>query len=86
MADPPDGEEQTPQWAKLRLAQFQNLPEYATIKEAIDSKFSSQKIEHDFFTDGSGRDFLLFHVEDAPDVSDAFKDLEEQTDRALTRH
>lgn len=79
------GEEQAPQWAKLRLAQFQDLPEYATIKEAIDSKLSSQKIEHDFFTDESGRDFLLFRVEDAPDVSDAFKDLEEQTDKAVDK-
>lgn len=78
-------EEQVPQWAKLRLAEFQDLPEYATIKEAIDSKLSSQKIEHDFFTDESGRDFLLFRLEDAPDVSDAFEDLEKQTDKAVDR-
>lgn len=78
-------EEQEPKWAKLRLAQFEELPEYATIKEAIDSKLSSQKIEHDFFTDESGHDFLLFRLEDAPDVSDAFEDLEKQTDKAVDR-
>ena len=55
------------------------------MKEAIDSKLSSQKIEHDFFTDPSVHDFLLFRVEDAPDVSRAFEDLEEQTDRAADK-
>lgn len=80
-----EGQEQSVQWAKLRLAEFEALPEYETVKEAIDSKLSSQKIEHDFFTDQKGHDFLLFRVEDAPDVSRAFQDLEEQTDRAADR-
>lgn len=80
-----EGAQEPAQWAKLRLAEFEALPEYETIKEAIDSKLSSQKIEHDFFTDPSGHDFLLFRVEDAPDVSRAFEDLEEQTDRAADK-
>lgn len=79
-----EGEEQA-QWAKLRMAEFEALPEYETIKEAIDSKLAEQKIEHDFFTDQEGRDFLLFRVADAPDVSHAFEDLEEQTDRAVDK-
>lgn len=78
-------EEQVTEWAKLRLAEFEALPEYDTIKEAIDSKLDAQKIEHDFFTDKSGNEFLLFRVEDAPDVSRAFADLEEQTDRAADK-
>lgn len=67
------------------MAEFEALPEYDTIKEAIDSKLSSQKIEHDFFTDKSGHDFLLFRVEDAPDVSRAFEDLEKQTDHVVDK-
>ena len=85
MADAPGKGEQVPEWCKLSMAEFEALPEYGTIKEVIDSKLDSQKIEHDFFTDKDGRDFLLFRMEDAPDVSDAFKDLEEQTDRAVDR-
>lgn len=73
------------EWAKLKLAEFEALPEYETIKEAIDQRLHGQKIEHDFFTDGEGHDFLLFRVEDAPDVSRAFEDLEKQTDRALDK-
>lgn len=79
-----DGEK-VAEWAKLRMSQFEVLPEYETIKEAIDSKLSSQRIDHDFFTDQSGHDFLLFRVEDAPDVSGAFEDLEKQTDLALDK-
>ena len=77
--------EKVAEWAKLRMTQIEALPEYETIKEAIDSKLSSQRIDHDFFTDKSGCDFLLFRVEDAPDVSGAFEDLEKQTDLALDR-
>lgn len=80
-----DAADKAAEWAKLRMAQFEALPEYETIKEAIDSKLSSQKIDHDFFTDESGHDFLLFRVEDAPDVSRAFEDLEKQTDIAADK-
>lgn len=85
MAEGAPAGEKTPEWGKLSMAQFEELPEYETIKEAIDSRLDAQKIEHDFFTDKDGRDFLLFRLEDAPDVSGAFKDLEEQTDRALDK-
>lgn len=78
-------DEPSKRWAKLRMAEFEALPEYESIKEVIDSKLSSQKIEHDFFTDQSGHDFLLFRVEDAPDVSSAFEDLEKQTDLAVDK-
>lgn len=85
MAEGAPASEKTPEWGKLSMAEFEALPEYATIKEAIDSRLDAQKIEHDFFTDKDGRDFLLFRLEDAPDVSDAFKDLEEQTDHAVDK-
>ncbi len=71
------------EWAKLKLEELQALPEYSTLKEAIAAKLSSVKVEHDFFTDERGKDFLLFRVKDAPDVSRAFSELECDTDRAF---
>lgn len=65
------------------MAEFEALPEYETIKEAIDKKLEADAIEHDFFTDGDGHDFLLFRLDDAPAVSRAFESLEKQTDKAV---
>ncbi len=77
--------EQVAEWAKLRMAEFEALPEYASIKEIIDTKLSELKIEHDFFTDKKGKEFLLFRIEDAPDVSRTFEELEKATDIAFDK-
>ena len=37
------GRRASTEWAKLRMAEFEALPEYETIKEAIDSKLAEQK-------------------------------------------
>lgn len=76
---------ETAEWAKLKLTEFETLPEYDTIKEAIDKKLSTYAIEHDFFTDKHGSDFLLFRLERAPEVSKAFEELELQTQMAYER-
>lgn len=72
------------EWAKLNMEQFSELPEYESIKEVIDEKLNQQSIEHSFFND-AGKEHLLFRVEDAPDVSRAFQDIEEQTDAAFEK-
>lgn len=77
--------EKVAEWAKLRMAEFEALPEYASIKEIIDTKLAEQKIEHDFFTDKEGNEFLLFRVKDAPDVSRTFEELERETDIAFDK-
>lgn len=76
---------ETSEWAKLKLAEFESLPEYSTIKEIIEKKLDAEKIEHEFFADKDGHDYLLFRISDAPDVSQAFSDLEKQTDVALDK-
>lgn len=78
------GPEEIAEWAKLSMEQFAELPEYESIKEIIDEKLNQQSIEHNFFNDG-GKEYLLFRVEDAPDVSRTFEDLEEQTDIACDK-
>lgn len=72
------------EWAKLSMKQFADLPEYESIKEIIDGKLGRQSIEHSFFSD-EGAEYLLFRIEDAPDVSRAFEDLEGQTEEACEK-
>jgi hypothetical protein len=69
-------------WAKLNMRDFESLPEYDTLKELIGERLDADAIEHDFYRDKDGRDWLLFKVQDAAEVSEAFRDLEERTDRA----
>lgn len=70
-------------WAKLSMRDFEALPEYDTLKDLIGKRLDADAIEHDFYRDDSGRDWLLFKTEDAAEVSEAFRDLEERTERAL---
>ncbi len=70
-------------WAKLNMRDFESLPEYDTLRELIGERLDADAIEHDFYRDKDGRDWLLFKVQDAAEVSEAFRDLEERTDRAL---
>lgn len=76
--------EQPAEWAKLNMEQFASLPEYRSVKEVIDRKLSGEGIEHAFYED-RGREYLLFKVADAPEVSRAFGDLEKQADAALDK-
>lgn len=71
-----------PRWAKLSMAEFEQLPEYQSIKEIISSELDRAGVEHDFFSDKNRTDHLLFKVEDAPDVSEAFEGLERSAQRA----
>lgn len=72
-------------WAKLKLAEFEALPEFETIRQAIDGKLDASAVEHDFFTDKDGKGYLLFRLDQAPAVSAAFAELEEQTQGACER-
>ena len=70
-------------WVKLNMRDFEALPEYDTLKELIGKRLDADAVEHDFYRDERGRDWLLFKTEDAAEVSEAFRDLEERTDKAL---
>ena len=60
------------------------LPEYATIKEVVSDKLRAASVEHHIIP-GEGRDWLLFKVEDAPEVDEAFRQLEQETGKAAER-
>ena len=70
-------------WVKLRLREFEELPEYETLREIIDEQLDRDAVEHDFFEDERGRGYLLFKREDADEVNRAFLNLEKRVDRAL---
>ena len=74
--------EDAPQWAKLSMAEFEQLPEYESIRQLIDEKLDRASIEHAFHKDGE-RGFLVFKVEDAPDVDEVFADLERKASEVL---
>ena len=69
--------EGAPTYAKLSLEELSGLPEYATIKEVVSDKLRAASVEHHIIP-GEGRDWLLFKVEDAPEVDEAFRQLEQE--------
>ncbi len=73
-----------PTYAKLSLEELSGLPEYATIKEIVSDKLRAASVEHHIIP-GEGRDWLLFKVEDAPEVDEAFRQLEQETGKAADR-
>lgn len=76
--------EGAPTYAKLSLEELSGLPEYATIKEVVSDKLRAASVEHHIIP-GEGRDWLLFKVEDAPEVDEAFRQLEQETGKAAER-
>lgn len=72
------------EWAKLDLFEFTSLPEHETIRQVIDEKLSREGIRHEFAPMPEG-EHLVFMVEDAPAVNDAFKDLEKTTRTSVQR-
>lgn len=77
----PDG---AVRYAKLSMAELDKLPDYASIKEIISDQLRAAGVQHQIVP-ADGRDFLVFKVEDAPEVDDAFKRLEEQTGHIAER-
>ena len=74
-----------PAWAKLSMREFEGLPEYGSVREIIGAALDRAGVEHDFFADKDSREWLVFKVEDAPDVDEAFKGLEESTGKAYEK-
>lgn len=72
------------EWAKLDLREFTGLPEYETIRQVIDEKLSREGVRHEFAPMPDG-EHLVFMVEDAPAVNEAFRDLESATRASAQR-
>lgn len=72
------------EYARLNLSEFEELPDYASLKEIIDTALDDAAVEHDF-VEIDGHDHLVFKVADAPEVDDMFANLEERIDHAADR-
>lgn len=70
--------------ALLNLSEFEELPDYATLKQIIDEQLTQAGIEHEFVRTDD-HDSLMFKVKDAPEVDEVFANLESQVDKA-TEH
>lgn len=85
MADAPAEEaEKSPEYARLNLSEFEELPDYTSLREIIDERLHAAAIEHDIVELG-GHDHLVFKVADAPEVDEVFKNLERDVDIAADR-
>lgn len=69
------------EFARLNMSEFEELPDYATLKEIIDERLSDAAIEHDFMK-VDGHDHLVFRVAAAPEVDEVFASLEKDVDKA----
>lgn len=72
------------EYARLNLSEFEELPDYASLREIIDARLDAAAIEHDIASI-DGYDHLIFRVGDAPEVDEAFKELERDADAACER-
>lgn len=79
----------TKEFARLNMKEFEELPDYATLKEIINARLDEAAIEHDF-VEVDGHDHLIFRVSDAPEVDEVFtnleRDVEVAADRACEEH
>lgn len=82
--EPAQAEEATREYARLNLSEFEELPDYESLKDIIASRLDAEAIEHDI-TAIDGHDYLVFRVEDAPSVDGVFKELEGSVDEAAGR-
>lgn len=71
-------------YARLNLSEFEELPDYASLREIIEARLDAAAIEHDI-ANIDGHDHLIFKMEDAPEVDEAFKELEREADEACDR-
>ena len=69
------------EFARLNMSEFEELPDYATLKEIIESRLDEAAIEHDFVK-VDGHDHLVFRVAAAPEVDEVFANLDKDVNRA----
>lgn len=76
------------EWAKLDMAEFQEIEDYAGIKGIIEAKLRAHAVDSAWFVEpATGREHLLFRVADARQARAAPSALEAEgaTTRAATR-
>ena len=83
-----DAREKPAEWAKLDMAEFQEIEDYAGIKGIIEAKLRPHAVDSAWFVEpATGREHLLFRVADARQARAAPSALEAEgaTTRAATR-
>ena len=83
-------ESEKPEWARLSLDELNSVEGYETIREILHSRLQEAGVEHGIHHDEkTGRDSLLFPIDDAAKVSDVFDglidDAQETCERASDR-
>lgn len=70
--DAPEPSE-SPEWAKLDMAEFRRIEGYDGIKGIIEAKLAARGVESAWFADPkTGKEHLLFRIADAREVWDSF--------------
>ena len=73
-----------PQYAKLNLAEFEEIPYYDSIKELINDRFADAAIDHEITKIG-GHDHLVFNIADTIEVDELFENLADEIDGTVNR-
>ena len=74
------------EWAKLDMAEFQGIEDYAGIKETIEEKLRTHGVDSAWFAEpATGCEHLLFRIADAKEVWLSFDELSRETDAACGR-
>ena len=80
--DAPEPSE-SPEWAKLDMAEFRRIEGYDGIKGIIEAKLAARGVESAWFADPkTGKEYLLFRIADAREVWQSFDELAKETDSA----
>lgn len=75
--------EESPEWAKLDMSEFQGIEDYEGIKGIVEDKLGSHGVESTWFPDPqTGKEYLLFRISDAREVWQSFDELAHETDAA----
>lgn len=80
------GQEEPPEWAKLDMAEFQEIEGYEGIKATIEAELRFRGVESAWFADpGTGKEHLLFRIADAREVWESFDKLGREAGAAADR-
>lgn len=80
--DAPEPSE-SPEWAKLDMAEFRRIEGYDGIKGIIEAKLAARGVESAWFADPkTGKEYLLFRIVDAREVWSSFDELGREAGRA----
>ena len=74
---------ESPEWAKLDMAEFRRIEGYDGIKDIIEAKLAARGVESAWFADPkTGKEYLLFRIADAREVWSSFDELGREAGRA----